>query len=137
MYIDSVITRADNTDGINFLAEKTGWINTQYVYATNAGNIELLKNSKTDIDAVLSKALALLDDSIAKESNKENIQKMVNEMEKRYQMFSQTGTKKIEGYNEYVEIAKLYSTPKSGSFINGTLDGIVKTLKEENKLTKN
>ena len=39
--------------------------------------------------------------------------------------------------NEYVEIAKLYSTPKSGSFINGTLDGIVKTLKEENKLTKN
>ena len=39
--------------------------------------------------------------------------------------------------NEYVEIAKLYSTPKSGSFINGTLDGIVNTLKAENKLTKN
>ena len=31
------------------------------------------------------------------------LQKMVNEMEKRYHMFSQTGTKKIEGYNEYVE----------------------------------
>jgi len=31
------------------------------------------------------------------------LQKMVNEMEKRYQMFSATGTKKIEGYNEYVE----------------------------------
>lgn len=39
--------------------------------------------------------------------------------------------------NEYVEIAKLYSTPKSGAFINGTLDGIVKQLKKENKLTKN
>ena len=39
--------------------------------------------------------------------------------------------------NEYVEIAKLYSTPKSGSFINGTLDGIVTMLKKENKLTKN
>ena len=39
--------------------------------------------------------------------------------------------------NEYVEIAKLYSTPKSGSFINGTLDGIVNVLKKENKLTKN
>ena len=39
--------------------------------------------------------------------------------------------------NEYVEIAKLYSTPKSGSFINGTLDGIVNMLKAENKLTKN
>ena len=39
--------------------------------------------------------------------------------------------------NEYVEIAKLYSTPKSGGFINGTLDVIVNSLKKENKLTKN
>ena len=39
--------------------------------------------------------------------------------------------------NEYVEIAKLYSTPKSGSFINGTLDGIVNLLKKDGKLTKN
>lgn len=33
--------------------------------------------------------------------------------------------------NEYVEIAKLYSTPKSGGFINGTLDGIVNQLKKK------
>jgi len=39
--------------------------------------------------------------------------------------------------NEYVEIAKLYSTGKSGGFINGTLDGIVNQLKKEGKLTKN
>ena len=39
--------------------------------------------------------------------------------------------------NEYVEIAKLYSTPKSGGFINGNFDGIVNSLKKENKLTKN
>jgi len=39
--------------------------------------------------------------------------------------------------NEYVEIAKLYSTTKSGGFINGTLDGIVSQLKKEGKLTKN
>ncbi|WP_373837954.1 transcription antitermination factor NusB [Bacteroides heparinolyticus] len=38
--------------------------------------------------------------------------------------------------NEYVDIAKLYSTPRSGGFINGTLDGIVKRLKAENKLNK-
>lgn len=38
--------------------------------------------------------------------------------------------------NEYVEIAKLYSTAKSGGFINGTLDGIVNQLKKEGKLTK-
>ncbi|MBQ8673619.1 MAG: transcription antitermination factor NusB [Bacteroides sp.] len=39
--------------------------------------------------------------------------------------------------NEYVDIAKVYSTIKSGSFVNGTLDGIVKVLKKEDKLTKN
>jgi N utilization substance protein B len=38
--------------------------------------------------------------------------------------------------NEYVEIAKLYSTHKSGSFINGTLDGIVNNLKKDGKLNK-
>ena len=39
--------------------------------------------------------------------------------------------------NEYVEMAKIYSTRKSGSFVNGTLDGIIKVLKKEGKLTKN
>ena len=39
--------------------------------------------------------------------------------------------------NEYVELAKIYSTRKSGSFINGTLDGIIKVLKKEGKLSKN
>ena len=39
--------------------------------------------------------------------------------------------------NEYVDIAKVYSTTKSGSFVNGTLDGIVKELKKEGKLSKN
>jgi len=38
--------------------------------------------------------------------------------------------------NEYVDIAKIYSTVKSGSFVNGTLDGIVNQLKKEGKLTK-
>ena len=38
--------------------------------------------------------------------------------------------------NEYVDIAKAYSTPKSGGFINGTLDGIVKQLRAQRKLFK-
>ena len=38
--------------------------------------------------------------------------------------------------NEYINIAKIYSSPKSGSYINGMLDHIVKKLKEENKLFK-
>lgn len=38
--------------------------------------------------------------------------------------------------NEYIEIAKAYSTDKSGTFINGVLDNIVGELKKENKLIK-
>ncbi len=38
--------------------------------------------------------------------------------------------------NEYIEIAKNYSTEKSGTFINGVLDNIVTQLKNENKLIK-
>ena len=38
--------------------------------------------------------------------------------------------------NEYVEIAKMYSTPKSDKYINATLDAISKKLIEEGKLVK-
>jgi len=38
--------------------------------------------------------------------------------------------------NEYIDIAKSYSTAKSTSFINGILDSIVKELKEEKKIIK-
>ena len=38
--------------------------------------------------------------------------------------------------NEYIEIAKTYSTDKSGTFINGVLDNIVTHLKKENQLIK-
>lgn len=39
-------------------------------------------------------------------------------------------------FNEYLDIAKAYSTPRSASYINGLLDHIVKKLKAENKLLK-
>lgn len=38
--------------------------------------------------------------------------------------------------NEYIDIAKYYSTPKSGTFINGILDSIVSELKKEKLLFK-
>jgi N utilization substance protein B len=38
--------------------------------------------------------------------------------------------------NEYIDAAKYYSTPKSGTFVNGVLDTIVEELKSENKLLK-
>jgi N utilization substance protein B len=38
--------------------------------------------------------------------------------------------------NEYIDTAKFYSTPKSGTFINGILDSIVNELKKEKLLLK-
>ncbi|ESU22654.1 transcription antitermination factor NusB [Flavobacterium enshiense DK69] len=38
--------------------------------------------------------------------------------------------------NEYLELAKEYSTPKSSIFINGILDNLVKEYQKENKLIK-
>lgn len=38
--------------------------------------------------------------------------------------------------NEYIEIAKFYSTPKSGQFVNGILNSVVNYLKSEGRLLK-
>ena len=38
--------------------------------------------------------------------------------------------------NEYIDAAKYYSTPKSGMFINGVLDSIIKELKNDKKMLK-
>ena len=38
--------------------------------------------------------------------------------------------------NEYVELAKAYSTPRSGGYVNGMLDGIARFLVKQGKLLK-
>ena len=38
--------------------------------------------------------------------------------------------------NEYVDIAKIYSTPRSGAYVNGLLDAVSKKLMAEKKLEK-
>ncbi len=38
--------------------------------------------------------------------------------------------------NEAIEIAKKYSTPKSGQFVNGILDAVLVQLQQENRLHK-
>ena len=38
--------------------------------------------------------------------------------------------------NEYVEIAKWYSTSKSAGYVNGIIDAVAKLLKREGKLSK-
>ena len=39
-------------------------------------------------------------------------------------------------FNEYLDIAKVYSTPKSAGYINGLLDHVVKSLKKKGELMK-
>jgi N utilization substance protein B len=38
--------------------------------------------------------------------------------------------------NEYIEISKFYSTPKSNGFINGILDKAISRLENEGKINK-
>jgi N utilization substance protein B len=38
--------------------------------------------------------------------------------------------------NEYLEVAKEYSTPKSSIFINGILDNLVKELESNKRIIK-
>ena len=38
--------------------------------------------------------------------------------------------------NEYIDIAKEYSTPQSGQFVNGLLDNLHKEFTLENKISK-
>jgi transcription antitermination protein NusB len=51
-----------------------------------------------------------------------------------FQIFPEIPTKVT--LNEYIEISKFYSTPKSNGFINGILDKAIGLLKEENKIVK-
>ena len=50
------------------------------------------------------------------------------------QIFSNIPTKVT--LNEYIEISKYYSTPKSNGFINGILDKAIVQLTKENKIKK-
>jgi N utilization substance protein B len=39
-------------------------------------------------------------------------------------------------FNEYIELAKHYSTSRSSNFINGVLDKIVQILRQEKRIMK-
>ncbi|MBI1837344.1 MAG: transcription antitermination protein NusB [Flavobacteriia bacterium] len=51
-----------------------------------------------------------------------------------FQIFNNIPTKVT--LNEYIEISKFYSTPKSNTFINGILDKAIDALNNENKIQK-
>ena len=51
-----------------------------------------------------------------------------------FQIFNNIPTKVT--LNEYIEISKFYSTPKSNTFINGILDKAIDSLNAANKIKK-
>ena len=51
-----------------------------------------------------------------------------------FQIFNNIPTKVT--LNEYIEISKFYSTPKSNGFINGVLDKAIVRLEKEGKIKK-
>jgi N utilization substance protein B len=51
-----------------------------------------------------------------------------------FQIFNNIPTKVT--LNEYIEISKFYSTPKSHTFINGVLDKAIDRLTKDNKIQK-
>jgi N utilization substance protein B len=51
-----------------------------------------------------------------------------------FQIFETIPTKVT--MNEYIEISKFYSTPKSNGFINGILDKAIDKLNKEKKILK-
>lgn len=86
----------------------------------------------------MNKENELLIDELTKNWELERIAKMdiilmkmaLTEM----QVFSNVPTKVT--LNEYIEISKYYSTPKSNGFINGVLDKAIVRLSSENKINK-
>ena len=110
---------------------------------------QLLPEFKDDDDLDFAKTLfrTVID-------NEERFRKLIKEQTRNWDMeriafmdlvIMQTALAEITSFpeiplrvsiNEYVEIGKMYSTPRSGSYINGMLDTIAKRLIAEHKIEK-
>jgi N utilization substance protein B len=86
----------------------------------------------------LDKENELLIDDLTKNWELDRIAKMDVVLMKmaitEFQIFNSIPTKVT--LNEYIEISKFYSTPKSHTFINGVLDKAIDRLTKENKILK-
>lgn len=101
-------------------------------------------DEKTFIKELLRQTISMdkenekLIDSLTKNWELERIAKMDIILMKmaitEFQIFNSIPTKVT--LNEYIEISKFYSTPKSNTFINGVLDKAIETLQSENKIRK-
>lgn len=117
--------------------------------ADNSTHQSLLPQYKDDED--LQYALTLFNTTIEKE---ELFRQLIREQTRNWDMerialmdlvIMQTGLAEILSFpeiplsvsiNEYVEIAKMYSTPQSSGYVNGMLDTISKRLISEGKIVK-
>ena len=59
---------------------------------------------------------------------------LIDGVVRQFQIFNNIPTKVT--LNEYIEISKFYSTPKSHTFINGVLDKAIDRLTKDNKIQK-
>jgi len=86
----------------------------------------------------LDKENELLIDDLTKNWELDRIAKMDVVLMKmaitEFQIFNSIPTKVT--LNEYIEISKFYSTPKSSGFINGILDKAIDILEKDNKIIK-
>ena len=107
----------------------------------------LYKDKEDELDFVrqllrktisLDKENELLIDDLTKNWELDRIAKMDIVLMKmaitEFQIFNSIPTKVT--LNEYIEISKFYSTPKSHTFINGVLDKAIDSLTKENKIQK-
>ncbi|MGF1671850.1 MAG: transcription antitermination factor NusB [Balneolaceae bacterium] len=87
-------------------------------------------NNKDEINAVVEEQIMNWDMHRLAAIDKIILQMAVCE----YIFFEEIPTKVT--LNESIELAKKYSTSKSGTFVNGILDGALKKLKEDNRIFK-
>ena len=113
------------------------------------GNYALLPMYKNEEDGTF--AIKLFDTAIAQ---CDNYRKLISDCTTNWDLeriafldilILQTATAEIEQFpeiplkvtfNEYIELAKNYSTAKSSTFINGVLDKIVQVLRQQKKIMK-
>ena len=93
------------------------FLNDKFVHEIKQLEPKLAKADNWELDRIAKMDMLLLKMSIAE-----------------LQIFPSIPTKVT--LNEYIEISKFYSTPKSNLFINGVLDKAINKLTEEKKIKK-